>query len=247
LLRYKETNWKCEKGFKIHQYDLTIGTIAPSKTRKEQQAKIEKLSFVAFLNKEQRKSFVNICRQLKQNNNRFYQNKNLHVTVFGFGPVAKKDYETIQKRILLFAKKERYKNMILRFDAVRPGTMYLSNKTLRPVKGISNGSVIAVGDVATNKDFYNYGNQLTRFLLTDEKVKSILGADFRRKFPTVWCTLGYYNKKDSFKIDNDLEHIFKHYNNLQGKEFTIPVTEISLVSSKYKNLRYPKLIQKFKV
>jgi hypothetical protein len=247
LLRYKETNWRREKGFEFHKYDLNINTIQPSKTRQEQHTKIEKISLVAFLNKEQKKVFANICRRLKQNDKHFYQNSNLHATVFGFGALNKSDYEIIQKKIQEFSRKKRNSKLIINFDAVRPGTMYLENKTLRPMHEMSNGTVIATGDVVINEDFCNYSNQLTSYLLSDNKIKSILGANFRRKFPTVWCTLGYYNKQENFKIDTDLENIFKKYVNLKGNAFEIPISEISLVKSKYKNLSYPKLIQKYKV
>ena len=247
MLRYKETNWKNERGLELCKYDLTINSIRASKTRKEQQLKIEKISLVAFLNKDQRKIFVNICRRLKRNDKDFYQNKNLHATLFGFGPLEKKDYERIRKKIQQFSKKQRVKMLKIKFDSVRPGTMYSANKTLRPLHGISNGTVIAVGDVAQNDAFCNYSNQLTSFLLKDKKVKSTLGTNFRRKFPTVWCTLGYYNKKENFRISTDLKNIFNQYNNLSGNDFEIPISEIALVKSKYKNLQYPKLIQKFQL
>jgi len=125
--------------------------------------------------------------------------------------------------------------------------MYSENKTLKPLHGIGNGTVIAVGDVVENEDFCNYSNQLGSFLLKDKKIKSILGANFRRKFPTVWCTLGYYNKQKEFKIDNDLEYIFRQNDDLNSNDFRFPISDISLVKSKYKNLRYPKLIQKFRL
>jgi hypothetical protein len=240
-------NWRREKGFEIHKYDLSINTIQPSKTRREQQAKIEKISLVAFLNKEQKKVFANICRRLKRNDKDFYQNSNLHATLFGFGPLKKKDYEIIQKQIQEFSRIKRHSMLIVKLDSVRPGTMYSEKETLTPIQGMSNGTVITVGDVIRNKDFYNYSNQLTSFLLRDKNIKSILGANFRRKFPAVWCTLGYYNRQKNFTIGKDLEDIFKKYGNLKDKAFEIPISEISLVKSNYKNLRYPKLIQKFKV
>ncbi len=247
MLKYKETNWKYEKGFKTRKYDLAIDTINASKTRKVQQAKIEKISLVAFLNKEQRKIFVNICRRLKRNDKDFYQNKNLHATLFGFGPLKKKDYERIRKKIQQFSKKNRDSKIAISLDKVRPGTMYLENNTLCPLHGMSNGTVIAVGDVIKNEHFCNYSNQLSSFLLKDKNIESILGANFRRKFPTVWCTLGYYNKEKGFKIGNDLEYIFRQYDDLNSNDFRFPITEISLVKSKYKNLRYPKLIQKIRL
>jgi len=248
LLSYTETNWKYEKGFDTHQYNLSIDTICSSATTKQQQAKIEKLSLVAFLNKDQRKIFVNICRRLKSNDSDFYQNKNLHVTLFGFGPLAKKDHEPIRKKIQQFVNQNRIKKLNIKFESVRPGTMYSEGKTLRPLQKISNGTVIASGQVNQNKDFFNYSNNLGLFLLNDKKIKSILGADFRRKFPSVWLTLGYYKRKTKFKIDNNFEKIFGQYSDLTANDlFNLSVSEISLVVSNYKNLRYPKLVQKFRL
>jgi len=246
LLSYTETNWKYEKGFDTHQYNLSIDRICSSGTTKQQQAKIEKLSLVAFLNKDQIKIFGNICRRLKNNDTEFYQNKNLHVTLFGFGPLAKKDHEPIRKKIQQFLNQNRIKKLDIKFESVRPGTMYSEGNTLRPLQKISNGTVIASGEVNQNKDFFNYSNSLGLFLLSDKKIKSILGADFRRKFPSVWCTLGYYKRKTNFKIDNSLEKIYNRYSDLTAYDFfNFSVFEISLVVSNYKNLRYPKLIQKF--
>jgi hypothetical protein len=253
MLIYRETNWKNKKGFELCKYDLVIDKILASKTRKVQQSKIEKISLVAFLNKEQKKIFVNICRRLKRTDKDFYQNKNLHATLFGFGPLQKNDYERIRNKIeqfcreKQFSRKKRDGKITISFDQVRPGTMYLEDKVPRPLQKMSNGTVIAIGDVVKNEDFWDYSNQLGSFLLNDKNIESILGANFRRKFPTVWCTLGYYDKQKGFNIGNELEYIFKQYYNLKRSDFTFPISEISLVKSKYKNLRYPKIIQKFKL
>ena len=125
--------------------------------------------------------------------------------------------------------------------------MYYGNKTLKPVKGLSNGTVIAIGNVSRNIGFFKYVNSLTKYLVNEKNIQSILDKNFRRKFPTVWVTLGYYNKKEKFEIDTVLEDIFKVYRKLDKDYFNFPIPEISLVKSKYKNLRYPKLIQKFQL
>jgi hypothetical protein len=247
LLRYKETNWKYQKGFKICKYDLAIDIIDASKTRKEQQAKIEKISLVAFLTKEQKKFLVNICRRLKRNDRDFYQNKNLHVTLFGFGPLEKSVYQRILTRVEQFSRRTKDNKIIISFNEVRPGSRYLGNKTMIPLRGMSNGTVVAVGDVIKNEKFCNYSNQLTSYLLGDKKIKSELGSDFRRKFPTIWCTLGYYNKKSKFKISNALETLFSEYQDLDIASNMVHICEISLVKSKYKNLRYPKILRKFQI
>jgi len=45
----------------------------------------------------------------------------------------------------------------------------------------------------------------------------------------VWSTLGYYNKKNNFKIASEPENIFKQYNDSKGNLFEIPISEIALV------------------
>ena len=217
MLTYRETNWKHETGFELCEYDLRINRIHASKTRKEQQAKIEKISLVAFLNSEQKRIFISICKRLKRNDKDFYQNKNLHATLFGFGPMSKKDYQTIRREIQLFTNSQKSKALNIRLDSIRPGSMYCGNKTLKPIMGQSNGTVIAIGDVSHNIEFTEYANSLTKYLLNNKNIKSILGKNFRRKLPNVWITLGYYNKKDEFKIDTVLEDIFKQYSNLDQR------------------------------
>jgi hypothetical protein len=96
----------------------------------------------------------------------------------------------------------------IKFNIVRPGTMYKENKTLAPVERISNGTLIAIGNVAQNEGFYNYGDHLNFFLLKDKKIKSILRSIFRRKFPMLWRNLGYYNKRRIFEIGNDQKSLF---------------------------------------
>jgi len=124
--------------------------------------------------------------------------------------------------------------------------MYYGNKTLKPIKGPSNGTVIAMGEISHNVEFSKYTDSLTKCFVNDKKIKSILGKNFRRKFPTVWITLGYYNRKGKFKIDTALEDIFKQYMKLD-ENFSFSISELSLVKSKYKNLRYRKLIQKYQL
>lgn len=98
---------KDESGFGVHKYDLAIGIISPSKVSIEQQKKIENILLVAFLSKDQRKVFINISRRLKKNNKYFYQNKNLHATLFGFGPMSKNDYQVIRRQIQLFTESQK--------------------------------------------------------------------------------------------------------------------------------------------
>ncbi|HKQ22792.1 MAG TPA: hypothetical protein VJS91_12180, partial [Nitrososphaeraceae archaeon] len=133
------------------------------------------------------------------------------------------------------------------FNTIRPGTLYSNNKKPKPFSGPSNGIVIALGDIDSNKEFFNYSNELALFLLRDKTIKSVLGSNFRKKLPSVWWTLGYYHKPGTSRINNKLENIFKQYDNMRGNSFKFSISEISLVSSRYKNLRRPTILYKFKV
>jgi hypothetical protein len=88
---------------------------------------------VAFLNEDQGKIFNKICKRLKQNNKYFYQNKNLHATFFGFGPIGEKDYQTIRRQIQPFTKSHKLK-LNIKFDYIRLGSIYYGNKTLNPLR-----------------------------------------------------------------------------------------------------------------
>jgi hypothetical protein len=244
LLTYQETNWKYKRGFKIHNYTVKINKINASKTIKEQQRKLEKISLVVFLNKEQRRPFANICRHLKKINKNFYQNKNLHVTIFGFGPLNEYDYELIQNQLEKFSFGKRGSHLTMCLDKIRLGTLF-SNNTLHPVQNISNGTVIAYGDVFKNEAFFKFTNELAAFLLKDEQVLLKLGYDFRKKFPALWCTLGYFNNSEELRVSGDLQEFFVRHARLKDNIAPFAVTEVCLVKSKYKNLRYPKIVKKY--
>lgn len=47
---------------------------------------------------------------------------------------------------------------------------------------MSNGTVIAVGNVVNNAKFFEYGNQLTQYLLKDNKIKSMLDTILEENF-----------------------------------------------------------------
>jgi hypothetical protein len=116
---------------------------------------------------------------------------------------------------------------------------------LKPVHGVSNGTIIAYGDNPQNRAFTVYGNKLASFLLEDEVLNSILGNKFRRRFPTVWCTMGYYIK--DFKVTIELEKLYNEYKNLDKNNFCISCSELELGTSNYKDLRDWKGIQRYSI
>ena len=188
-----------------------------------------------------------MSRTLKQKDKEFYQNSNLHVTVFGFGPLCSQDTNLISKRIQAFFKTRKRNELVVRFNTVRLGTMYSKDDTSKFKETSSNGTVIALGGVANNRNFFTLSNKLTLFLLQDKEICIILGKNFRRKFPTIWCTLGYFDRSEKFVVNNSLEKFFEKYQSLKKKSFSFHISQINLVSSHYKNLRYKKLIRQYSI
>jgi hypothetical protein len=59
--------------------------------------------------------------------------------------------------------------------------------------------------------------------------------------------MGYYNKPGTFKISQELEGLFKQYYKLAENCFRFSITEIFLVKSNHKNLKYSTVLHTFKV
>jgi len=247
MLSYVETNWKYGEGCDIHNYLAAFEKIRTSKTKIDQEQKREeKISLVLFFKNKERIPFLKICRRLKENTKSFQYdgNKKFHATLLGFPVIKRENYEKIREKIQEYCKEEGGERKNIKFDMVRLGTKYRDNNPLIPVNGISNGTVIAIANNQCN-DFISYGDKLVSFMLSDEKLKSILGRHFRRKFPTVWCTLGYYSEDSN--VSADIENIFNEYRNLENNDYEISFSELELGKSNYRDHRDWKLIQKFQL
>jgi hypothetical protein len=86
-----------------------------------------------------------------------------------------KRYEKIRRKIGEFCGRKQDKATTISLNTVRLGTMYSDNMPLGPIPGLSNGTVIAVGNVDKNMDFWNYSNQLSSFLVDDKNIRSVVG------------------------------------------------------------------------
>ena len=205
------------------------------------------MSLVKIFNNEETAVFFEICTQLQKENQNFYFNKDrkFHTTLLGFPIIEKVYYRTIKEKINEFCEKTREKKMTVKFDLVRLGTKYKHTGNLTPVPNHSNGTVIAIGSCRSNRRFTTFGNNLCSYLLKDKNLQKVLGKRFRRKFPTVWCTMGYYTK--DLVIPKDLETLFNKYKKLNKDFFQIPFCEVELGLSHYKDLRYWKFLGKFKL
>jgi hypothetical protein len=243
MLRYDETNWRFEEGLFTKNYQVFFDEIRAKSTVQEQRVRSERLSLVKFFDKNEQTELLEICKRFQKNNEDFYytKDKKFHVTMIGFPVIDSQNYTLVREKIKEFSDTWQW-TMNLKLDLIRLGTMYEHDGSLIPVCGISNGTVIGYGGILPNKDFVTFGNQLCSFLLDDKILFSILGKNFRRKFPTVWCTMGHYTK--DFKISTELEKLFTEFRTLNSKYFPTSCHELELVKSCYKDLRDWMSIQK---
>jgi hypothetical protein len=242
-LKYRETNWLYEEGVETHSYKIAFEYVKSRGTVEEQQKRAERLSLVNFFGRNEQNILLEICSRFQENDEHFYSTKNkwFHSTVLGFPVMDSSSHNLVKDKIKEFCD-EREHRMNLTLDTIRLGTMYENGSSLTPAFGVSNGTIIGYGGILLNKNFVTFGNELCAFLLKDKILCSILGKNFRRKFPTVWCTIGNYTK--DFKITTELEKIFNEYRTLDSKYFHINCNELELVRSCYKDLRDWKSIQK---
>jgi hypothetical protein len=72
---------------------------------------------------------------------------------------------------------------------------------------ISDGTVILMADLKnpTTQKFIQIGNAVERFL--KEELPYIFDPSFKRRFLTMWCTLGYFDC-DDFDITEDIRDTF---------------------------------------
>lgn len=244
MLKYNETNWQNKEGLQVHSYQVTFGEVKSQSTIEEQEERAERLSLVKLFDGDESNYFFEIASTFQKNDDHFYfdKNKKFHTTMLGFPVIDSTYYEVVRQQIKEFSEGMEA-GMKVEFELIRLGTKYENSNTLKPVYGVSNGTIIAVGEIEHNIDFVTCGNKLASLLVKNENLGIALGKKFRRRFPTVWCTLGNYT--NDFKIESDLEMIFDKYKTLDQTFFHIPCYEIELGTSHYKDLRDWKRIEIF--
>jgi hypothetical protein len=246
MLKYYETNWQKKEGLQKHSYQVTFDEVKAQNTIEEQKERAERLSLVKIFDNNERDRFLEISERFQKNDEYFYYHKDrkFHTTVLGLPVIGSAYYGAIGEKIEQFSE-EMGAKMYVKFDLIRLGTKYQTSSTLKPVSGVSNGTIIAFGDNAYNAGFTAFGNKLASFLSKDEDLSSILGRKFRRRFPTVWCTMGHYTV--DFKITCEHEKLFNEYKDLDSDYFHLTCSELELGKSSYKDLRDWRLIEKFSI
>jgi hypothetical protein len=180
-------------------------------------ALVEEDKFLEHLNNLQKISFT------------FKRVEKLHCTLLGLlAGNAHANTNTEFKKVIYNSVKEYIDHqkpgaLRLQFDCIRPGT-WRSSKNKKIVNDCSDGTVIATGNltVADNKKFCELGRRLADHLRNE--LNYIFEQNFTRKFPTLWCTLGYFDCVD-FEISPELSDLF---NAVKKLNITLDIYHLSI-------------------
>ena len=164
MLKYNETNWRYEEGLQTHSLQVTFDKIKSQSTIEEQKERAERLSLVKLFDDKESDCFFEIASRFQRNDDHFYfdKNKKFHTTLLGFPVIDSAYYETVRQEIKEFSEGMEAR-MNVKFDLTRLGTKYENTNTLKPVYGVSNGTIITVGEVVHNTDFVTYANNLVLY------------------------------------------------------------------------------------
>ena len=104
--------------------------------------------------------------------------------------------------------------------------MYYGNKTLKPIEGLSNGIVIAIGHVSRNIGFFKYVNSLNKYLVSD---KSFQGH-FSHGSVMFACALGPANRPDNVPREFT-SRLFEHLVKYRKKFTSNSSTYLNVITS----------------
>jgi len=203
------------------------------------------MSIVAFFPDIYKKQIAtNIINKINDLNYSFVPVTNLHCTLLSIS--SKESFpetnpyfnKLIRKRVEVFLKARKKKQDLtkikLKFNEIRPGTWHGLHNAQIP--DASNGTVVAIGNPNTkdNDIFVTLANELVCYLKNE--LGAIFSNDYDRKFPTVWSTLGYFNRKD-FGITKNFADTFNQLKIQYRKDLMkIVVDRFSLVEYSFKDL-----------
>ena len=129
------------------------------------------MSLVKLFDDNEFNYFFEIASRFQKNDDHFYfdKNKKFHTTLLGFPVIDSVYYEAVRQEIKEFSEGMDAR-MNVKFELTRLGTKYENSNTLKPVYGVSSGTIIAVGEIEYNMNFITCGNKLASSLVKDENL-----------------------------------------------------------------------------
>lgn len=193
------------------------------------------LTVVAYI-EEQRDKFSKQIKEIMKSAVGFIEAPRLHLILLGLfdekrrtNPYCTKLTIEKVKQFFIEDKKQHFKPFEVELNLIRPGVWYDDKGKPRYLLG--GGTVVAMGDLH-NRDTRNFaklGQDLASHL--KYKLPAIFDCNYKRKFDTVWCKLGYFDK--DFEISNSLKQTFDLSQNFDEK---VKIDKFDIVGFRKKSL-----------
>lgn len=174
-------------------------------------------------------NFLDQLNELQSIKSEFTRVNKLHCTLLGLLKGNEQSnansvfMEVIYDKVKEYIDRQNLGTIQLKFDCIRPGA-WRDDKNKNLVSNCSDGTVIAIGSMtaADNKKFCDLGTELAEHLKNE--LNYIFEHNFKRKFSTTWCTLGYFDCAD-FKISHEQ---IDWFNKKKELDIVIPIKQINL-------------------
>lgn len=228
------------------KYGLKFRWIFPefSKTIIEQNRKLNPkgITTISFFNAEQEK-LANSIAKLRKLRREFIPAEKLHFTLLSLFDDKRKQDRYNRKLTLDAIDKffDEYKTfrsgpLEIKCDLIRPGSWYRNSEDIFLV---SNGTVVLMADLEhpDTQKFLRVASVLERYL--KEKLPNVFDQSFKRKYPTMWCTLGYFTH--DFEVTPFIKTRFPRLNT--NRIINIRINNIEVVDFEKKNLEKAKRIR----
>ena len=212
------------------------------------------LTMVAFLHLDinKKKRFDLIMNKIGRLGYKICRIKQLHCTLLGLLPnegilLNPLFEQLIKEKVIEFIDEWKSTgNQIkfnLNFNRIRPGGWYGLQGEIVPLA--SDGTIVAIGELgkgSENEGFNALGKDLALFLIS--KLPSIFGNGLEPKYPTIWCTLGYFDT-DDFIMNKPFVDTFSKWESLSGIIPSISITKLQLVRTRFRSLECSDIICEF--
>jgi hypothetical protein len=208
------------------------------------------LTMVVILELNHKKQFDLVLDEIANLGYKISRTNRLHCTLLGLFPnsqtlLTPNVEQLVTKNIFEFIDdwKSRGNQIIfdLNFKRIRPGNWLDRHQELFD----SDGTIVAIGELEKDSDndrFDMLGKDLANFLIS--KIPKVVGSGLGRKYPTNWCTLGYFRTRD-FILNKKFVDMFDKWKSLTDIIPPVRITKLELVKTPYRSLEGSKTICEF--
>ena len=211
-------------------------------TRQKQAKSTENvsISLVTFVKPDFQVGFNDAIKNITNVEYSFQPSPRLHLTLLNLFNPENRPYDPYYLRLTCECIKNFFKaygpvSIKVKFNLIRPGSWFDKGKEKRK---LSDGTVIAMVDSNdfNTKKFKRISNKLAVNLRSN--LPGIFDSSLKPKFPTVWCTLGFFDRKD-FEISQPLWNTFEALKHFRQ---TVRVDELAVVEFRKKSLSDGKIL-----